>query len=94
MDQLKLFGRLVLVSGQPVGFIYGELRTKMAVVRFMKADRSIKGIYPFLFQDFAKNLPDDTEWVNLEEDFDIPGLRRAKSSYDPDLMVLKWQVSY
>ena len=77
-----------------LGFVIGELLTpKTAVLRFAKSLRSLKGVTPFLYQDFALHLPETVQWVNLEEDMGIPSLRQGKKAYAPDQLLSKWRIS-
>lgn len=93
MDKLKLFGRLALANGKPVGFSIGELLTrKTALMHFAKSLKEYKGVTPFLYQDFATHLPKEIEWINLEQDLGIPALRQAKKAYAPDKLLNKWKA--
>ena len=79
MDRLELFGRIVYADGEPAGFTLGDLITpKTALMQFSKAVHSFKGVTPYLYQDFAKNVPESVEWINLEQDLGIPSLRQSK----------------
>ncbi|MEI8366010.1 MAG: phosphatidylglycerol lysyltransferase domain-containing protein [Parachlamydiaceae bacterium] len=93
MDRLKLFGRITYADGHPIGFTIGELLSpQTALLHMTKSTHAIKGVTPFLYQDFALHLPESVEWINLEQDLGIPSLRQAKSAYDPDLLLTKWHV--
>lgn len=93
MEQLGLFGRIAYAEGEAIGYTIGELLTpKTALLHIVKANHEYKGIVPFLNQDFAKNLPDSVEWINMEQDLGIPSLRQAKRAYDPDRLLTKWRI--
>lgn len=94
MERLELFGRIVYADGVPVGYTLGELLTPTtALLHFAKSLHEYKGITPFLYQDFAKHLPDTVQWINLEQDLGQISLRKAKEAYDPDLLLTKWRVT-
>jgi hypothetical protein len=46
-----------------------------------------------MFNRFAKVLPPQYRFLNLEQDLDKDTLRLAKSSYMPDSMLKKMRVS-
>lgn len=93
MDSLQIFGRIAYADGKPMGFTIGELITpRTALLHFAKSLHSVKGATPFLYKDFALNLPSTVKWVNLEQDLGIPALRQAKQAYAPDLLLTKWRA--
>lgn len=93
-QQLELVGRIVYADGLPVGFAIGELLTpRTALLHLSKSLHRYKGVTPFLYQDFAVHLPDEVEWINLEQDLGIPSLRAAKEAYEPDILLPKYRVS-
>lgn len=93
MSQLKLSGIIVYANDLPAGLIIGEqINSNCATIHFSKADHSIKGIYQYLFQEYAKRIEKKCSWINLEQDLGIPSLRMAKISYQPDLLIKKWRI--
>lgn len=95
MKRLNLIGRIAFANNKPAGFSIGELLTPTtALIHFQKFRHDIKGITPFLFQDFAQHLPESVKWVNAEQDLGIPALRQAKTAYHPDLLLIKWRAHY
>lgn len=95
LERLQLFGRIVYADGLPVGFTIGELLTpQTALLHLSKTIHSYKGVTPFLYQDFAKQLPESVEWINLEQDLGILSLRKAKEAYEPDTLLAKYRVSF
>lgn len=93
LKKLGLFGRIAYADGIVAGFTFGELLTpKTALLHIAKSLHEIKGITPFLYKDFALCLPESVEWINLEQDLGIHGLRQSKKAYDPDLLLEKWRA--
>lgn len=92
-QRLRLHGLIAYVNQQPVGFVIGEWMNKdFYAVHFSKALRSVKGIYPYLFQMLAQLIKGTCSWINLEQDLGIPALRYSKLSYQPDFLARKWRV--
>lgn len=83
----------IYVDGKLEAFTIGELlNPNMALIHIEKANPNIRGLYPFINQQFLVNEFNDVEFVNREEDLGIPGLRKAKLSYHPIRFVEKYTV--
>ena len=92
-DELVLCGGIYYAEGEPAGFVLGEeLNPETFVLHFAKARTKFKGIYQYLFNNFAKILPPSYMYLNLEQDLDKENLRIFKSSYVPDLLLKKARV--
>lgn len=92
--ELALQGKIYYADKKPIAFILGEpLNNEMFVVHFTKADIQLKGIYQYVYQDFAKSLDDHFTYLNWEQDLGKEGLRHSKSAYLPDKMLKKMRVS-
>ena len=90
-NELNLTGGLIRADGKVVGFTFGEkMSDDMFVVHVEKAFYDINGAYPIINRDFVKNELEGYKWINREEDMGDEGLRKAKSSYQPDFMVEKY----
>ncbi len=92
-DDLSLCGIIYYIQDEPAGFVIGEeLSKEYFVLHFVKAKRKFKGIYQYMYNNFANMLPEKYKYINLEEDLGKPALRLAKSSYAPDAMLKKYRV--
>ena len=90
-DRLKIAG--IYVDGKLEAFTMGELiNSNMALIHIEKANPNIRGLYPYINQQFILNEFENVEFVNREEDLGIPGLRKAKLSYHPVKFVEKYTV--
>ena len=90
-DKLKIAG--IFIDGKLEAFTMGEyLNHNMALIHIEKANPSIRGLYPYINQQFLVNEFSDVEFVNREEDLGIEGLRKAKLSYHPVKFVEKYTV--
>lgn len=90
---LGLEGGVLRVAGEVVGFTMGDMLCSDTYdVHFEKAYGEIQGAYAMLNQSFARWVRarhPGVKYLNREDDMGVEGLRRAKRSYYPDLMVEK-----
>ncbi len=92
-DPLDLEGFLFLADGEPAGFTLGEcVNQEVYGLHFAKADKSVKGIYQFMFSKTAELISPHYRMLNLEQDLGSQPLRAAKSSYLPDSMAKKYRI--
>lgn len=90
-DTLKISG--IYIDSKLEAFSIGEmLKDNMAVIHVEKANADIRGLYPYINQQFLLNEFSDVEFVNREEDLGIEGLRKAKLSYHPVKFAEKYTV--
>jgi len=93
-DNLGLKGILICVDHNLTAFTVGEvIDEKLAIVHFEKGDTSYRGIYSVINQLFCSMYLSDVQYINRQEDAGVPGLRKAKLSYKPDLMVEKYRIT-
>ena len=89
MEGIALFCDLGLV-----GFSMGNrIREDMFDVNYEKALAAVNGAYPMVNREFARYLRAKYPTLRLldrEDDMGIPGLRRAKESYYPDILLEKY----
>ncbi|KXB37523.1 hypothetical protein HMPREF1869_00310 [Bacteroidales bacterium KA00251] len=89
-EALGLLGGALRVEGKIVALtLASKINDKVVDVHVEKANVAFDGAYAKINNEFAKSLPESIELVNREEDLGIPGLRKAKRSYLPDLMIEK-----
>ncbi|MCC3863306.1 phosphatidylglycerol lysyltransferase domain-containing protein [Terrisporobacter petrolearius] len=90
-DKLKIAG--IFIDGKLEAFTMGEyINPNMALIHIEKANPVIRGLYPFINQQFLVHEFSDAEFINREEDLGIEGLRKAKLSYHPVRFVEKYTV--
>ncbi len=93
-DELGLVGGLIRVNGNVVAFTMGERLTKDTfVVHFEKACADVQGAYPMINREFVRRQLKGYSYINREEDLGIPGLRHAKTSYQPIKLIEKGLVT-
>ncbi len=87
-DALGMIGGSIFVDGCMVAFTYGFAVTYDTFdVCVEKADRHVEGSFAIINQQFAEHLPEQYIYLNREEDMGIPGLRQAKLSYRPEILL-------
>ncbi len=93
-EELVLCGGIYYVDGEPAGFILGEeLNEETFVLHFAKARTRFKGVYQYMYNNFAKVLPKKYRFLNLEQDLNRENLRVFKSSYNPAFLLPKARIS-
>ena len=87
-DALEMIGGSIFVDDRMVAFTYGAaVTTDTLDVCVEKADRHVEGAFAIINQQFAEHLPEQYIYLNREEDMGIPGLRQAKLSYHPEILL-------
>ena len=91
--QLELEGMILYVGGEPVAVTMGScLAEDTFDVHFEKAREDIQGAYGAINRAFARHLREKypaLRYLNREDDLGLPGLRKAKLSYNPAFLVEK-----
>ncbi len=84
----------VYIDGKLEAFSIGSINPveNMAIIHIEKANPDIRGLYQYINQQFLINEFPDAEIVNREDDMGLPGLRRAKESYDPIGFARKFRI--
>lgn len=89
---LQLTGEIFYVDGKPAAFLIGEYLHSSFVIHFTKALKSIKGLYQYVYEEFAQHIDETCPFINMEQDLGSPQIRQSKRSYHPDLMLHKWRI--
>lgn len=89
-NALGLTGGAICTDHQIVAFSFGmPINHNTFGVHIEKADVNYDGAYALINQEFTSHLPEQYIYVNREEDLGIPGLRQAKLSYQPVILLEK-----
>jgi len=93
MDVLQFHGGAIVIEGKVAAFSLGEmLNSTTAVIHIEKGDPSITGIYAAMNKLFCENAWSKATFINREQDLGIEGLRKAKLSYNPHHLVIKYTL--
>ena len=96
-DDLGMEGLALYAGGRIVAMTMGNrLRADTFDVNFEKAYADIPGAYPLINREFARLIRvryPEIRFLNREEDMGLPGLRKSKLSYHPDVLLEKFRGS-
>lgn len=88
---LGIKGCIIRIDGEIAAVSTGEELTKdTVVIHSERANVKYEGIYNCVNQEFCKNQWSTYGYINREEDLGIPGLRQAKLTYRPDILLTKY----
>lgn len=102
-ELLKFVGKgllsgVIRINGKIEAVTLGEFANtnskETVIVHVEKADDRIRGLYQAINNEFCKRLPEDTVYVNREEDMGMENLRQTKLSYKPFKMAQKYTVIF
>ncbi|MBQ8600385.1 MAG: DUF2156 domain-containing protein [Clostridia bacterium] len=92
-QKLDYRGIALYANGKICAFTCGESLGKEGFcVHVEKADSEIRGAYPMVNREFVKTLPPEIRWINREDDTGDEGLRKAKLSYRPAILLMKYKA--
>lgn len=89
-NALDFRGIAVYVYGKLVGYAAGAPISETTMDEIIeKGRKDITGIYQLLCNEFAIICCNEYKYINREEDIGLEGLRRAKLSYMPEILLNK-----
>lgn len=96
--KLEMDGLLLFDGERLVGFSMGaRMNESYYDVNFEKALAEVDGAYAVINREFsrmiAKRYP-DVKFLNREDDMGLEGLRRAKESYQPTVLLEKYNADF
>ena len=90
----KFLGGVLRVDEQVIAFTLGcKISNEIFDVNIEKALSSFDGAYAMINNLFVKSELSEFKYVNREEDMGIEGLRRAKLSYRPAILLEKFLIT-
>ena len=93
-EELGLIGGIIYVNDSPCAMtIASKINENTVDVHFEKAvgEYALNGGYAAINKLFSEKL-DGVTWLNREDDIGIEGLRKAKLSYRPKIMLKKYSA--
>ncbi len=101
-ELLKFVGKglltgIIRINDKIAAVTFGEFAKtnskETVIVHVEKADDRIRGLYQAINNEFCKRLPEETLYVNREEDMGLENLRHTKLSYKPVKMAEKYTAA-
>ena len=95
MKELDITGGVLHVGGKICAFTYGAaINHNTWDTCVEKADIEIEGSYAMINYEYANHIAEQYTYINREEDLGIDGLRKAKLSYQPTILLEKYIAEY
>jgi uncharacterized protein len=92
--ELRLKGAVVTVDDRVEAFTIGTaLNPSTAVIQIEIANPDLTGLAQWINREFVRREWRDFAFINREQDLGVPGLRRAKLSYQPAELVRKFNLT-
>jgi hypothetical protein len=84
----------IYIDGVLEAFTIGNYNEsmQMAIIHIEKANSLVRGLYPFINQQFLVHEFPKSLFVNREDDMGLPSLRKAKEAYHPIKMGKKYTI--
>lgn len=94
-SELEIRGGVIRIDGEIAAYSLGvPLCHRVYLVSIEKGDMRYAGIYQAINRLYAEHFCADFQYINREDDAGVPGLRRAKLSYQPAMLLEKYEVRW
>jgi hypothetical protein len=94
-EAIGMTGGLIRVEGKVAAFTLGQaINNTTFDICVEKALSQYEGAYSIINQQFLEHHVADFPFVNREEDLGIEGLRKAKLSYHPHQLLVKYRARF
>lgn len=91
MQTLGVKGGAIIVKDEVVAFTLGSpINSNVFDIHVEKALKDYSEAYTVINNQFAKNELSDYKYINREDDMGLEGLRKAKLSYKPHILLKKY----
>ncbi len=91
--ELALVGGALLIGGEMKAFIMASrLNPEMISAHFQYVEPNYRGITQTILWEACNRIFSGYKYLDLEQDLGIPGLRKAKLSYQPHKLEKKFEI--
>lgn len=92
LERIGMFGVVLRLDGEIAAFALGTRLCADTVLEQIEKSAGITGGYQMINQAFAERFAADCLYINREEDLGIEGLRKAKLSYNPAYINMRYRA--
>lgn len=91
--EMDYIGAMIKIENKVIAYSLGEiLNDDYGVIHIEKGLNEYIGSYQLINHLFARNEFSNCKYINREDDFGDEGLREAKESYHPALLLKKYEI--
>ena len=91
MEKLEVRGGAIFIENEAVAFTLGSpINDNCFDIHIEKALADYSECYTVINREFALNELSGYKYINREDDMGIEGLRKAKLSYNPCMLLKKY----
>ncbi len=92
LAELGMVGVALRLEGRIVAYALGTRLNEDTLLEQIEKAADIPGAYPMICREFALRFSEGCTYINREEDLGLEGLRKAKLSYFPAYLNMRWRA--
>lgn len=92
LEKIGMMGVALRLDGKIVAFALGTQLNYDTILEQIEKASNIPGAYQMINREFAGRFSEGFAYINREEDLGIEGLRKAKRSYFPAYLNMRWRA--